>query len=154
MAALLFRIRLQYGSRLSFSSAIFSSFWVSSNEFWLSCGRNNENGKSLLSKQYLLWSCCFPIPVTFQLDSRDIPLPEDKLDLSEDDEFIRRKHNCTLFLGYTSNMASAGVRDVLRFLVQHNYVSIVTFHHKVYLKLVLISTLCYRLMQLLQQLVE
>ena len=29
---------------------------------------------------------------------------------------------CTIFLGYTSNMASCGVRDTLRYLVQHNMV--------------------------------
>ena len=27
--------------------------------------------------------------------------------------------NCTIFLGYTSNMASCGVRDTIRYLVQH-----------------------------------
>ncbi|CAG0915075.1 unnamed protein product [Notodromas monacha] len=40
----------------------------------------------------------------------------------EDDEFIRRKSGCTIFLGYTSNMSSCGVRDVIRFLVQHKLV--------------------------------
>ena len=29
------------------------------------------------------------------------------------------ERNCTIFLGYTSNMASCGVRDTIRFLVQH-----------------------------------
>jgi len=32
------------------------------------------------------------------------------------------KTACTIFLGYTSNMASCGVRDTLRYLVQHNMV--------------------------------
>lgn len=32
------------------------------------------------------------------------------------------KNNCTIFLGYTSNMASCGVRETLRFLVQHKMV--------------------------------
>ena len=51
------------------------------------------------------------------------PLPADKAeDSTEDDEFIRRKNNCTIFLGFTSNMASCGVRDTIRFLVQHNMV--------------------------------
>lgn len=27
--------------------------------------------------------------------------------------------NCKIFLGYTSNMASCGVRDVIRFLCKH-----------------------------------
>ena len=40
----------------------------------------------------------------------------------EDDEFIRRKSNCTIFLGYTSNMVSSGMRETIRFLVQHKLV--------------------------------
>ena len=32
------------------------------------------------------------------------------------------KTNLTIFLGYTSNMTSCGVRDVIRFLVKHNMV--------------------------------
>ncbi|CAL1288060.1 unnamed protein product [Larinioides sclopetarius] len=43
-------------------------------------------------------------------------------DVLETDPFIRRKHHCTIFLGYTSNMSSAGVRDTIRFLVQHKMV--------------------------------
>ena len=34
------------------------------------------------------------------------------------------KSNCTIFLGYTSNMASAGIRDVIRFLVEHKLVDV------------------------------
>ena len=30
--------------------------------------------------------------------------------------------NCKIFLGYTSNMASCGVREVIRFLAQHKMV--------------------------------
>ncbi|CAG2064686.1 unnamed protein product, partial [Timema podura] len=44
------------------------------------------------------------------------------MDIHEEDEFIRRRSNCTIFLGYTSNMVSAGVRDTIRFLVQHRMV--------------------------------
>lgn len=32
------------------------------------------------------------------------------------------KSNCKIFLGYTSNMASCGVRDVIRFLCKHKFV--------------------------------
>ena len=50
-------------------------------------------------------------------------MPEDKADDSaEDDDFIRRRNNCTIFLGYTSNMASCGVRETIRFLAQHRMV--------------------------------
>lgn len=30
---------------------------------------------------------------------------------------------CTIFLGYTSNMVSSGVREVIRYLAQHKMVS-------------------------------
>ncbi|KJH47898.1 deoxyhypusine synthase [Dictyocaulus viviparus] len=34
----------------------------------------------------------------------------------------RRITNCTIFLGYTSNLISSGLREVLRFVVQHDFV--------------------------------
>ncbi len=38
-------------------------------------------------------------------------------------EIIRKmkRDGCTVFLGYTSNMVSSGLRDVIRFLVQHKF---------------------------------
>src|SRR3989344_3353669 len=33
-----------------------------------------------------------------------------------------QKNNSTIFLGYTSNMVTSGVRDIIRFLVQHKLV--------------------------------
>ncbi|EPB74989.1 deoxyhypusine synthase, partial [Ancylostoma ceylanicum] len=33
--------------------------------------------------------------------------------------------SCTIFLGYTSNLVSSGLREVLRFVVQHNLVDCV-----------------------------
>lgn len=56
---------------------------------------------------------------------RKQPLPHDKEDKYEDDEFIKRKHSCTIFLGYTSNMVSAGTREVIRFLVEHKLIDCV-----------------------------
>lgn len=44
------------------------------------------------------------------------------LDYYEEDEFIRRKSNCTIFLGYTSNIVSSGLRETIRFLVEHKMV--------------------------------
>jgi len=53
------------------------------------------------------------------LHCRDLPLEN----ISEYiDKKYRPKSNCTIFLGYTSNMASAGIRDVIRFLVEHKLV--------------------------------
>ncbi|KAF1743522.1 LOW QUALITY PROTEIN: hypothetical protein MXB_2382 [Myxobolus squamalis] len=34
------------------------------------------------------------------------------------------KNNCTIFLGYTSNMVSSGNRDIIRYLVEHSYVDV------------------------------
>ncbi|XP_014246839.1 probable deoxyhypusine synthase isoform X2 [Cimex lectularius] len=56
------------------------------------------------------------------LDCRKTPLTSDQKDTLEDDTFIARKSNCTIFLGFTSNMVSSGVRDTIRFLVEHKMV--------------------------------
>ncbi|XP_071443488.1 probable deoxyhypusine synthase [Hetaerina americana] len=56
------------------------------------------------------------------LQCRSVPLPSDSQDADEDDEFIRRKTNCTIFLGYTSNMVSSGLRETIRFLVKNKMV--------------------------------
>lgn len=58
-----------------------------------------------------------------QLDCREIPLTDEQQDVYEDDNFIKRKKNCTIFLGYTSNIVSSGLRETIRFLVQHKLVS-------------------------------
>jgi len=51
----------------------------------------------------------------------DEPIAED-----EDEEFkdpeVRANTRCTIFLGYTSNMISCGMRDYIRFLCQHKMV--------------------------------
>ncbi|CAA9997246.1 unnamed protein product [Nesidiocoris tenuis] len=56
------------------------------------------------------------------LDCRERPLSPNSLDTLEEDYFIQRRTNCTIFLGYTSNMVSSGIRDSIRFLVQHKMV--------------------------------
>uniref|UniRef100_A0A2S2QFW8 deoxyhypusine synthase n=1 Tax=Sipha flava TaxID=143950 RepID=A0A2S2QFW8_9HEMI len=53
------------------------------------------------------------------LDEKEKPFEED---IYEEDEFIKRQSNCTIFLGYTSNMVSCGNRDAIRFIVQHKMV--------------------------------
>jgi len=54
---------------------------------------------------------------------REEPIPEDKRESCANIELGPEvKNNCTIFLGYTSNMASCGVRETLRFLVQHRMV--------------------------------
>jgi len=51
----------------------------------------------------------------------DEPLPEGETEADQPTD--RSKLRCTIFLGYTSNMVSCGVREVIRFLVQHRLVS-------------------------------
>ena len=48
-----------------------------------------------------------------------------ELDQLECDPFIRRRSGCTLFLGYTSNLVSSGIRETIRYLVQHRLVDCV-----------------------------
>lgn len=59
--------------------------------------------------------------VNKMLECRDLPL---KAVSEYTDEKLKPRTNCTIFLGYTSNMASCGVRDVIRFLVQHKLVDV------------------------------
>lgn len=42
-----------------------------------------------------------------------------------DDTFINIKNNCTIFLGYTSNIVSSGLRETIRFLVQNHMVYVI-----------------------------
>lgn len=56
------------------------------------------------------------------LELRKLPLKPDDEDSYEEDEFIRRKHCCTIFFGYTSNMVSSGLRDQIRFLAQNKLI--------------------------------
>ena len=51
----------------------------------------------------------------------DDPIDEDDEDEYKDPE-IRKKTRCTIFLGYTSNMASCGMRDIIRYLCEHKMI--------------------------------
>lgn len=48
----------------------------------------------------------------------DEPLAED-----EEDDGQRQNTKCKIMLGFTSNLISSGLRDIIRYLVQHNHVS-------------------------------
>ncbi|CAG0883202.1 unnamed protein product [Darwinula stevensoni] len=56
--------------------------------------------------------------ISKMIAERDKPLPEEYQ--VECDPL--RRNNCTIFLGYTSNMVSCGVRESIRFLAQHNLI--------------------------------
>lgn len=55
------------------------------------------------------------------IECRKLPIPEDKF-IDNDDPFTATKTNCTIFLGYTSNLVSSGLRETIRFLVQHKLI--------------------------------
>ncbi|KAB0796790.1 hypothetical protein PPYR_10851 [Photinus pyralis] len=55
------------------------------------------------------------------ISCRQRPLPETKYE-DHDDPFISVKTSCTIFLGFTSNIVSSGLRETIRFLVQHKMV--------------------------------
>ncbi|KAG5676784.1 hypothetical protein PVAND_006593 [Polypedilum vanderplanki] len=56
------------------------------------------------------------------LSERHCELINEEIDEFEEDDFIKRKHKCTIFLGYTSNIVSSGLREIIKFLVQHKLV--------------------------------
>ncbi|XP_059047932.1 probable deoxyhypusine synthase [Achroia grisella] len=56
------------------------------------------------------------------LKCRSVTLTEETSDPYEEDAFIKKKTNCTLFLGYTSNMISSGLRETITFLVKNKLV--------------------------------
>ena len=60
---------------------------------------------------------------SLQLDKKAQPVPEEALKPHLDEPGDRPVDNCTLFLGYTSNLISSGLRETIRYLVQNNMVS-------------------------------
>ncbi|KAK6631476.1 hypothetical protein RUM44_006003 [Polyplax serrata] len=61
--------------------------------------------------------------INLMLKCRDEKLVcEESSGSSEIDELVSPKTNCTIFLGYTSNMISSGLRESIRFLVEHKMV--------------------------------
>ena len=60
--------------------------------------------------------------LSIQIAKREEPLPKPSPEDVQIANEYAPKNNCTIFLGYTSNMASCGVRETIRFLVQHKMV--------------------------------
>lgn len=57
--------------------------------------------------------------VSTMIEKRKLPLTNVSPYIDED---VRPKTNLSIFLGYTSNMTSCGVRDVIRFLAKHSMI--------------------------------
>ncbi|KAM0929684.1 hypothetical protein ACQ4PT_001689 [Festuca glaucescens] len=51
--------------------------------------------------------------------------PTEDCDEAELDPKYRESVKCKIFLGFTSNLVSSGIRDVIRFLVQHHMVDVI-----------------------------
>jgi deoxyhypusine synthase len=51
----------------------------------------------------------------------DEPIEEDESDFYRDVK-VRQSTRCTIFLGYTSNMASCGMRETIRYLCEHKMI--------------------------------
>lgn len=49
-------------------------------------------------------------------------LSDEPIGPNDDDEIDRSKVKATVFLGYTSNMISSGVRDIIRYLAEHKLI--------------------------------
>lgn len=52
------------------------------------------------------------------IECRNLPMPKCRNENNQDPV----KNNCTIFLGYTSNIVSSGLRETIKFLVQHKLV--------------------------------
>lgn len=51
----------------------------------------------------------------------DDPITEYDDEETKDPEY-RKKTRCRIFLGYTSNMVSSGIRETIRYLAQHKMI--------------------------------
>lgn len=56
------------------------------------------------------------------LECRKQPMPKKTYIDDIEDPFVTVRSNCTIFLGYTSNIISSGLRETIKFLVQHKLV--------------------------------
>lgn len=57
-----------------------------------------------------------------QLDKKAEKVPKDAIKSHLIEPGDRPVDNCTIFLGYTSNLISSGIRETIRYLVEHNMV--------------------------------
>lgn len=57
-----------------------------------------------------------------QIEKKLEPLSQDEDHHADLTQSRRPLTGCTIFLGYTSNLISSGLRETIRYLVQHNMV--------------------------------
>jgi hypothetical protein len=80
---------------------------------------------SFTNSPYILLALC-----ALKLDWRlSHEKPSEDCDEAELDPKHTESVKCKIFLGFTSNLVSSGIRDVIRFLVQHHMVNTPSLHH-------------------------
>lgn len=63
--------------------------------------------------------------INLMIEKRLEPVEEDEKKEAETPDEHRSKSGCTIFLGYTSNLISSGVRETIRYLAQHKMVDVI-----------------------------
>lgn len=121
--------RLLEWSKSRLNHVIHDDYWIPSDECQLGYRRNKSHGIFdsrifryfilFINKLYVLYLCWFMYQLTWRLSDRPITANErdELLDMK-----VRMQTKCTIFLSYTSNMISSGIRETIRFLVQHKMV--------------------------------
>lgn len=103
----------------------FCSVWLIKCVFW-DCSLWNLI--LVLNARFLFDYFCF---LWLKLDWRlSDEIPTEDCCEEERDLAYRESVRCKVFLGFTSNLTSSGIRDIIRYLCQHHMVSDV---HKLYL---------------------
>lgn len=69
--------------------------------------------------------CCLINP-HLQIEKRLEPVEAGEGNEYEESGDSSRKSGCTIFLGYTSNLISSGVRESIRYLAEHKMVQMYT----------------------------
>ena len=77
-----------------------------------------------IEKMVVICVCASKVLYFIQLDKKAEKVPEGSLKPHLSESGDRLVDNCTIFLGYTSNLISSGIRETIRYLVEHNMVSI------------------------------
>jgi deoxyhypusine synthase len=87
-----------------------------------SFGQAIEEIRRMVCPEGALMSCTLHVlQLTWRL-SDQAPVPEDGDDLQTPEQ--RAQIRCKIFFGYTSNLISSGIRESIRYLVEHNMVCI------------------------------
>lgn len=76
-------------------------------------------------EQELTWRVCVLANGQRKWRLSDEPVADDEYDEEKKDPAYRASVKCKVFLGYTSNLISSGLRETLRFLAQHKLVDVI-----------------------------